>query len=211
MVLIYSGGLDSTAALYIYQSQIRIAISFDYGSRHNKEEIKRAKWNCEKLHIKHIIVPIDLSFVKSALLGNGVIPYGHYEDESMKATVVPFRNGIMLAMATAIADSNGIKQVMIGSHSGDHAIYPDCTQDFNSFMSAAMAIGTDTGVALFAPFENWDKKQLANTGISHGMNPEMTYSCYEGGEVQCGKCSTCLERRWALGEITDEEMENERN
>lgn len=206
-VLIYSGGLDSTSALYTYQDRIELAVSFDYGSRHNKQEIERAKWNCEKLGIPHQVVELDFSFLKSALLGDEPVPHGHYEDESMKSTVVPFRNGVMLSIATAIAESNNFDAVIIGSHSGDHAVYPDCRIKFNDFFRRAMEWGTYNSITLFSPFESMDKKEVANTGIQNGMDPEQTYSCYEGGEEQCGKCSTCMERKWALGEITQEELD----
>ncbi len=200
-VLIYSGGLDSTSALYIYQKEIGLAISFNYGSRHNNEEIKMAVYNCKKLGIPHIIIDLKEPFkdIKSALLGNGDIPHGHYEDESMKTTVVPFRNGIMLSMATGIAESHGLDRVMLASHKGDNAVYPDCRHEFNLGMAEAMRTGTYNKIELIAPFANIDKKELATTGIAHGMNPDFTYSCYEGGEVHCGKCSTCRERDWALG------------
>ena len=200
-LLIYSGGLDSTSALYLYQDKIGLAVSFYYGSRHNTEEIKMATYNCKKLGIPHRVVDLREAFsgIKSALLGDGDIPYGHYEDESMKTTVVPFRNAIMLSIATGIAESNGLTKVMLASHKGDNAIYPDCRPEFNAGMRDAMREGTYNKVELSAPFAHLDKKELATKGIEAGMNPDFTYSCYEGGEIQCGKCSTCREREWALG------------
>jgi len=208
-LLIYSGGLDSTSALYIHRSEIGLAVSFNYGSRHNEREIEMAKHNCKKLGIKHIVVDMQTAFtnIASALLGDGDIPHGHYEDESMKATVVPFRNGIMLSIATGIAESHNLSSVMLGSHKGDNAVYPDCKPDFNYYMSLAMQSGTYNRIILEAPFEDLTKKELAQLGIQCGMDPAFTYSCYEGGEEQCGKCSTCIERLWALGELTDEEVE----
>ncbi len=204
IALVYSGGLDSTSALYIYKKEIGLAISFNYGSKHNKEEIKRAKLNCMALGIPHKVVNLTDAFVdiKSALLGDGDIPQGHYEDESMKATVVPFRNAIMLSIATGIAESNGMDSVMLGSHKGDNAVYPDCRPEFNNFMNLAMQAGTYEGIHLLTPFESLDKRELAARGIVAGMKPHLTYSCYEGGEVECGKCSTCIEKMWALGEIS---------
>lgn len=201
IVLIYSGGLDSSSALYIYRERIKLALTFNYGSRHNKEETKRAGWNCEKLGIPHRIIHIEEIFknMKSALLGVGDIPYGHYEDKSMKSTVVPFRNGIMLSIATGIAEDIKAKYVMLGSHKGDNAVYPDCRPDFNLGMSQAMEEGTYNKIELLAPFEKLDKKELAQKGIEAGMNPYYTYSCYEGGEEECGKCATCREKLWALG------------
>jgi len=213
-LLIYSGGLDSSSALYIYKDKIALAVSFNYGSRHNEQEIKYAKLNCKKLDIEHIVINMQEAFkgIKSALTDRTQsIPEGHYESESMKSTVVPFRNGIMLSVATGIADSRGLKNVMLGSHSGDHAVYPDCTPIFNSGIRAAMVNGTDSRVNLLVPFMTISKKELAFKGLKAGMIPEQTYSCYKGGEEQCGVCSTCIERRWALGELTDKEVEDIKN
>ena len=201
-LLIYSGGLDSTSALYIHQDRIAMAVSFNYGSKHNKREIPMAQKNCELLGIPHKIVNMQEVFsnIKSALLNpDEDIPHGHYEDETMKSTVVPFRNGIMLSVATGIAESNDLVNVMVGSHKGDNAVYPDCRPSFNYFMAGAMKEGTYNQIQLWAPFEDLDKKELAEMGLKAGMNPDLTYSCYEGGEVPCGKCSTCRERDWALG------------
>jgi len=208
-LLIYSGGLDSSSALYIYKNKIALAASFNYGSRHNEQEIKRAKLNCELLNIEHIVINMQEAFsgIESALTDTTkAIPEGHYESDGMKSTVVPFRNSIMLSVATGIADSRGLKGVMLGSHSGDHAVYPDCTPEFNAGMRAAMIMGTDNKVELFTPFMNLDKKEVAKLGVEAGMKPDLTYSCYKGGEEQCGVCSTCVERRWALGELSDEEV-----
>ena len=209
-LLIYSGGLDSSSALYIYKDSIALAVSFNYGSRHNEQEIKRAQLNCKLLKIEHIVINMQEAFkgIESALTDTTKpIPEGHYESEGMKSTVVPFRNGIMLSVATGIADSRGLKNVMLGSHSGDHAVYPDCTPTFNAGMRAAMINGTDNKVDLLVPFMDINKKELCNMGLSAGMVPTLTYSCYKGGEEQCGVCSTCVERRWALGELSDEEVE----
>lgn len=132
-VLILSGGVDSTTLLYDEQERIALAISFDYGSKHNAREIPFARMHCERLGIKHITIPLDFMtkyFVSSLLEGGEEIPEGHYADENMKSTVVPFRNGIMLSIAVGIAESNGLKYVMMANHGGDHTIYPDCRPEF---------------------------------------------------------------------------------
>lgn len=122
-VIIYSGGMDSTVLLHEYKDDIALAISFDYGSKHNTKEQQYAKKNCEKLGIKHIIIPLSFvnEYFKSDLLqSGGEIPEGHYEAENMKSTVVPFRNGIMLSIACGIAESNNCTRVLIANHAGDH-------------------------------------------------------------------------------------------
>jgi len=203
-VLIYSGGLDSTSALHIFKNKIALAVTFDYGSRHNKQEIKCARFNCEKLGIGHLVLDAKAMFepLHSALLGDESIPKGHYEDKTMKSTVVPFRNGIMLSVATAIAEDRNFDFVMLGSHKGDNAIYPDCRPEFNAGMRAAMSMGTYNKINLWVPFETMSKRDLAREGIKAGMNPDETYSCYEGEEEQCGTCGTCTERIEALEGLT---------
>ena len=200
VVLIYSGGMDSSSALHLYKDRIKVAVSFNYGSTHNAQEIKYAALNCERLGIEHIIIDIKTisEHLTSALLGDGDIPHGHYEDATMKSTVVPFRNGIMLSIATGIAESNDCKHVMIASHKGDNAVYPDCRPEFNDMMNAAMYHGTYNNITLWAPFEHITKLELALVGYANGMVPEQTYSCYEGGIEHCGKCGTCVERQEAI-------------
>lgn len=205
-LLVYSGGLDSSSALHMFKDQIKLAISFNYGSKHNDREIQMAKLNCERLGMPHKVIDVRSVFenIKSALLDEEAsIPEGHYESETMKDTVVPFRNGIMLSIATGVADSNDLDTIMIASHKGDHAIYPDCTEAFNHTMSKAMHHGTDNHIGLITPFVNLNKKEIAEAGCEAGMSPAQTYSCYKGGDTQCGRCSTCVERLWALQDCDD--------
>ena len=191
-----------------YKDIIALAVTFNYGSNHNKREIEYAKLHCQRLGIKHIIIPLDFmhTYFKSSLLeGADAIPEGHYADSNMKSTVVPFRNGIMLAIACGIAESNKLTRVLIANHSGDHTIYPDCRQQFIDAMSAAMTNGTYEGVHIFAPYTNISKANIAQRGARIGINYAETYSCYKGGANHCGKCGTCIERREALAEagVTD--------
>ena len=138
-------------------------------------------------------------YFKSALLqGPEAIPDGHYADDNMRATVVPFRNGIMLAIACGIAESRGLRRVMIANHSGDHTIYPDCRPEFVDAMSSAMSAGTYEGVTVWAPYTGISKADIARRGAALGLDYSLTYSCYKGGERHCGTCGTCVERREAL-------------
>ena len=198
--IIYSGGLDSTTLLYEEQQRIALAITFDYGSNHAQREIACARHHCRQLGIEHLVV--DLSFFKGNILssltaGADAIPDGNYNDENMKSTVVPFRNGIMLAIACGIAESNGLKRVMIANHAGDHSIYPDCRSPFIDAMSTAMQTGTYEGIKVFAPYTDLSKADIARHGAALGLDYSETYSCYKGGEKHCG---TCTERRQALKE-----------
>jgi len=204
MLLVYSGGLDSTSALFKYKDMIKLAVSFDYGSHHNKAEIVCAKLNCDNLRIPHII--IDIKNIGKQLKSNlleGEIPHGHYADDNMAATVVPFRNGIMLSIAAGIAESNKLNSICLASHKGDYSQYPDCRPEFNSGMYEAVLYGTSNKVEFFTPFSDLDKRQIARLGLEAGMQPELTYSCYEGDAIHCGKCGTCVERIWALKDVEE--------
>ncbi len=200
-VIIVSGGMDSITLLYEYQDRIALGISFDYGSNHNAREIPFAELHCQRLGIRHITIHLDFmhQFFKSSLLeGAEAIPEGNYTEENMKSTVVPFRNGIMLSIATGIAESNGLKYVMMANHSGDHTIYPDCRPEFVQAMRKATQNGTFAQVEILAPYTNISKADIARHGKALGINYAETWSCYKGGEKHCGKCGTCVERKEAL-------------
>lgn len=200
-LLILSGGMDSTTLLYEYQNDIALAVSFDYGSNHNADEIPFAEYHCKKLGVKHTTVRLDFfkQYFRSSLLeGADAIPEGSYADENMKSTVVPFRNGIMLAVAAGMAETAGLKHVMMANHSGDHAIYPDCRPQFADAMSRAIEAGTYEGITLLTPYTNISKADIARKGKQLGVDYSKTWSCYKGGKVHCGRCATCIERKEAL-------------
>ena len=200
-LIIVSGGMDSITLLHDRKDEIALAVTFDYGSNHNKREIEYATMNCKELGIEHIIIPLEFmgKYFKSALLeGADAVPEGHYQDENMKSTVVPFRNGIMLSIACGLAESRGLHKVMIANHAGDHAIYPDCRGTFIASMSEAMAYGTYEHVKIEAPYTSITKTDIAVIGKHIGIDYSKTYSCYKGGEKHCGKCGTCIERKEAL-------------
>ena len=202
-VIIVSGGMDSITLLYDMKDRIAMGVSFDYGSNHNAREIPYAEMHCKRLGIKHITIKLDFmhQYFKSSLLeGADAIPEGHYDDENMKSTVVPFRNGIMLAIATGLAESNGLKNVMLANHAGDHAIYPDCRPEFVEAMGRATEAGTYDGIRVLAPYTNITKTDIARRGKELGIDYTETWSCYKGGQKHCGKCGTCTERREALAE-----------
>ena len=202
-VIIVSGGMDSITMLYEYKDAIALGLSFDYSSNHNANEIPLAKMHCERLGIKHVTIPLAFmgQYFKSSLLeGGDAIPEGHYTAENMASTVVPFRNGIMLSIACGMAESYGLKRVLIANHGGDHTIYPDCRPEFINAMSEAMTQGTDTKVEVFAPYTSITKSEIARHGKSLGIDYSETWSCYKGGTKHCGKCGTCVERKEALME-----------
>jgi 7-cyano-7-deazaguanine synthase len=208
-IVVLSGGMDSTTAVYWAQSYLNdpeiSLISFNYGQRH-KRELVYARDLAEYLDLNHHIV--DLQSVRpliatSALTTQAVdVPEGHYEEESMRATVVPNRNMMMLSIAYAAAVSEDADYVAIGVHAGDHAVYPDCRPEFIDAFNKC-AIVANLGFArpythVVAPFINMSKTEIAGLGKELGVPWHMTWSCYKGGEKHCGRCSTCVERLEAL-------------
>lgn len=209
-ILIYSGGLDSTTLLYEYKEEIALAVTFDYGSKHNAREIAFAKENCARLGIPHKVIPLDVIgkyFRSDLLLSGGEIPEGNYADENMRSTVVPFRNGIMLSVAVGLAESYDLDTVLLANHSGDHAIYPDCRPSFVEAFDQAARAGTYNGVRILSPYCNIDKRAIALRGRTLGIDYAHTYSCYKGGEKHCGRCGTCKERKEALAGFDPTEYE----
>lgn len=196
--------MDSVTALYWAgrRHEVVSALSFDYGSKHNAREIAWAAWHCDRLGgLWHDVVGLPFLnelFCSDLLLSGGAIPEGHYAEATMKKTVVPFRNGIMLAIACGLAESRGAEGVVIAAHSGDHAIYPDCREPFMHGMAAAMREGTYARMELVRPFMEMDKAAIARLGTELGIDYSKTWSCYKGGERHCGVCGTCVERREAF-------------
>ena len=195
--------MDSVTLLYEKKDEIALGISFDYGSNHNHNELPLAALHCQRLGIEHVVVPLGFmhQYFKSSLLESGdSIPDGSYDEENMKSTVVPFRNGVMLAVAAGIAESNGLTKVLIANHGGDHTIYPDCRPEFIAAMDAAVEAGTFARVRVVAPYTNISKADIARRGRVLGIDYAETWSCYKGGHVHCGTCGTCVERKEALRE-----------
>ncbi len=200
-VIIYSGGLDSTTLLYEERERIALAVTFDYGSNHAEREIACARWHCRQIGVEHIV--IDLAFIgkhfaSSLTAGADAIPEGNYDDDNMRSTVVPFRNGIMLSVACGLAESRGLQRVLIANHGGDHAIYPDCRPEFVKAMDSAMRAGTYQEVRLAAPYTDITKGDIVKKGAALGIDYSKTYSCYRGQEHHCGRCGTCQERKEAF-------------
>lgn len=202
-LMVLSGGMDSVTMLHEYASTIDLAVTFIYGSNHNARELECARLHCRELGIELQVIELPFigeHFHSSLLEGADAVPSGDYDFDNMKSTVVPFRNGIMLAAAAGLAESRGLTRVMIANHAGDHALYPDCRSSFIKAMSRAIAEGTYDNIMLYAPYTLLTKTQIAERGKKLGIDYTTTYSCYRGGEHHCGTCGTCLERRQALHE-----------
>lgn len=203
VVVLLSGGMDSVTALYSTAREHDVvgALSFDYRAKHNSRELECASFHAKALHVTHIT--IDLAFIgdlftSNLLQGGGEIPEGHYEESSMKTTVVPFRNGILLSVAAGFAESRQANAIVIGAHRGDHAIYPDCRDAFIAAMASAIQRGTYAQIELLRPFISLTKGDIAQIGRGLGIDYSKTWSCYVGGTVHCGRCGTCVERKEAF-------------
>ncbi len=203
VVVLLSGGMDSVTAFHdaAAHHELKAALSFQYGSKHNAREIPFAAAHCAELGVPHLVVKLDFigdSFQSSLLSSGGEIPKGHYEAENMKQTVVPFRNGIMLSIAAGFAESVDAQALVIAAHAGDHAIYPDCREDFMRAMADAIRLGTYAEIEVLRPFIAMSKADIVRRGAALGVDFARTWSCYVGGAVHCGECGTCVERREAF-------------
>ena len=203
VIVLLSGGVDSVTALYDAAARTRVvaAVSFRYGSKHNDREIPCARHHCRRLGIRHHVIRLGFMgelFASDLLLSGGPVPEGRYRRADMSRTVVPFRNGIMLAVAAGLAESVGAAGLVIAAHRGDHAVYPDCREDFMRAMESAIRRGTYAGVAILRPFIAMTKAQIVRRGHELGVAFGRTWSCYKGGRLHCGRCGTCIERREAF-------------
>jgi 7-cyano-7-deazaguanine synthase len=202
-MVLCSGGMDSVTALHWARRHhdVVAAVSFDYGAKHNARELPCAAAQARALGVPHEVIPLEFinRLFQSALLqSGGAVPDGHYEDATMRQTVVPFRNAIMISIATGLGESRGAGGLVIAAHSGDHAIYPDCRKAFLWAMDEAMRRGTYAVLMLLRPFVGLTKAQIAAEGARLGVDYAQTWSCYKGGEIHCGRCGTCVERREAF-------------
>ncbi|MGO4894599.1 7-cyano-7-deazaguanine synthase QueC [Flavobacterium sp. W21_SRS_FM6] len=198
VVVIFSGGMDSFTVLNmaVKEGAEVYALSFDYGQRHKKELVYAAN-ACKSLGVKHKI--IDISAINELIGGSSLtsdiaVAEGHYEQESMRTTVVPNRNMILLSMAVGYAVSLGANKVYYGAHSGDHAIYPDCRPEFVERMNDVCAIANYEAVEIVTPFLHQSKIAILTAGLEMGLDYAQTWTCYNGREHACGKCGACQER-----------------
>lgn len=199
-VVLFSGGLDSTVLASMPEDMH--LLSFDYGQRH-RVELERASAIAAHLRLPHEVV--DLRGITHLLGGSSQtdpaidVPEGHYADASMRATVVPNRNMIMLSVAAARAISLGATEVAYAAHAGDYAIYPDCRPAFVDAMRSALGLcHYDGGIRLVVPFGAVSKAHVVLMGVSLAAPMHLSWSCYKGGAVHCGMCGTCRERREAF-------------
>lgn len=212
-VLCFSGGMDSTtlAARYASEGYGLLLLSFDYGQLHRRRELQAAFRIADRLGAEHHV--IDLSSVAPLLPGSALtdpsvdVPDGHYAEESMKSTVVPNRNAIMASIALGIASARGAELIGLGVHAGDHAIYPDCRPEFVDALQglAAVALKGMHTPQIVTPFVHMTKAEIAAHAATVDAPLDLSWSCYKGGEVHCGTCGTCVERREAFADAGRED------
>ena len=217
VVLILSGGLDSSILgfwLKKYYSAELICITFDYGQKH-RNELNYAKNIVQLLQSEHHL--IDLSFIKNVLMHSNSslvnpkfnVPHGEYTKQNMQSTVVPNRNSLMLTIAWTIACTNNATAVAYGAHTGDHYLYPDTRPEYFQALNNALKLGTEdvcnTQLKLIAPFINYSKSQIVLEGVKLHFPFELTWTCYEGGNMHCGICGACISRKQSFIEanVTD--------
>lgn len=199
-VMLYSGGLDSTVLLYKLKLNVK-ALLFDYGQRHAKElSVAAALCNNNAVTFNTVdLRSINYLIAQGSQAGREPVPEGHYAAESMKATVVPNRNMMMISIAVAHAITIGAKHVWFAVHAGDHTIYPDCRPAFVGALNHAVYLGNEwTPVSLHAPFIHMTKADIVQEGERYEVPWERTWSCYQGRELHCGRCGTCVERKEAF-------------
>jgi 7-cyano-7-deazaguanine synthase len=198
--------MDSTTLAYHLRPKCDdlVCLSFDYGQRH-KKELDYARDTADRLAARFHLV--DLSSVTpllggSALTDDIAVPEGHYASETMRQTVVPNRNMMMASIAIALAVSEKAECVAMGMHAGDHPIYPDCRPDFVFSLRNTAQLATEgfsvPNFTFEAPFVYDTKAEIVMRGNDLGVPWTLTWSCYQGGELHCGRCGTCVERQEAF-------------
>jgi 7-cyano-7-deazaguanine synthase len=216
-IVLLSGGMDSATLLALARQQFDpMALTLNYGQRH-RVEIESARAVAEHFKVPHKVM--DISNINELLQGSSLttpdiaVPQGHYEDESMKATVVPGRNTILLSLALGYCISQKGQMVAYAAHAGDHAIYPDCRPEFVLAMAGVFNKADYKPVALWVPFLNMDKGDILTIGLPLGVPYEKTWTCYDPQIYQpnlpsietdfkaCGKCGACQERLEAFAKI----------
>ncbi|MPZ66182.1 MAG: 7-cyano-7-deazaguanine synthase QueC [Pseudonocardiaceae bacterium] len=202
-LVLLSGGMDSTTALArrMREGTARLCVSVHYGQRHVRE-LRAAAGVAAHYDLPHLV--LDLSSWGALLTGSALtdssveVPHGHYAAPTMSITVVPNRNATLLMAAAGIAQSRGLTHVVAAMHAGDHPIYPDCRPEFLDALDRALGLATENRVSLDAPFTTCDKTEIARQARALSAPLHLTWSCYEGGAIHCGRCGTCVERREAF-------------
>lgn len=211
-VVLLSGGMDSTTVLYEALNaevgrNVVAALSFDYGQRH-ATELNYAFRTADRLNVDHQVISLrDVTrFLKGSSLTDDIeVPEGHYAEDNMRLTIVPNRNSMMLNIAAGVAIGLGAQNVWAAMHAGDHPVYPDCRPEFIHSLNDTLRLATETDVSIVTPYILVGKDKIVLRGSELGVPFEETWSCYEGGNIHCGRCGTCVERAeaFSLADVPD--------
>jgi len=206
LVTLLSGGLDSVTLAYLLRNlgHKQILVTVDYKQRHIKE-IFFASACASRLEIPLVTVNVSRVFGADALTGSRGVPTGEYTVETLAATIVPNRNAIFANLAAAIAVRENFDGIALAIHAGDHPVYPDCRPEFVEALKVLLTVANDRPLEVEVPFLKYEKYQIVALGKTLGVPFSRTWSCYKGGDLHCGACSTCLERKEAfrLAGVTD--------
>lgn len=202
-----SGGMDSATVLAVATIEREVqTVGFCYGSKHNPYENRAALALATFYNVPFRLIDLSVimaNFRSDLLASGGDVPEGHYEEESMRRTVVPGRNIIFSSILAGIAMSEGAGEVWLGIHAGDHFIYPDCRPAFADAMDKAVVEGTGGLVRLQTPFLYDTKVGILRRGfaLERPVPYQLTRTCYKAQELACGKCGSCRERLHAFQQI----------
>ena len=203
IILSLSGGLDSCVLLAkaVSEGHKIQCVGFLYGSKHNRYELEAAEAITGHYKVRYDCIDLSVltPYLRSKLLeGQGDLPEGHYEEESMRQTVVPGRNTIFASVLLGLAQSQGYDEVWLGIHAGDHFIYPDCRPDWFYAMQRVSELGSDKLVTLKVPFLHIDKTEILARGLKLDAPFRLTRTCYTDKPYACGRCGSCQERLHAF-------------
>lgn len=204
-IILLSGGLDSLVSLGISKQEynISLALTFDYGQKSARQEIEASKTICEYYSIEHKIIKLDWlkNITHTALVSDRNVPTGtelENPEQSAKSVWVPNRNGLFLNIAGSFADGDGYDYILIGANKEEGETFPDNTQDFIDRVNSAFKYSTRQQPMVVAPLINCNKNDIVKLALERHVPLELTRSCYQNAEKNCGICESCTRLKRAL-------------
>lgn len=216
-ISVLSGGLDCTVATSVYAKDYEInAITFNYGQKAFKRELKAAKEICEKMNWTHEVVNLEwLSKISNSSLNTSEeIPEVSLEDlddlnkssESANSVWVPARNMVFTSIAVSYAESIGADMIIVGWDAEEAATFPDNSKEFLEAFNILIDVGSPEKIKIEAPAIDLNKEEIVRLGLEVGAPMELSYSCYKGTEKQCGVCESCMRRKRAFEKLNIKDL-----